>query len=85
MIFLEFGFLAHQTRLNGYFILSAYVGLQVSKTKNEMFGTTGGVALMTFALLFCLFCYIPNAVTHSTVTPDKVGMKYDRLFHLKCF
>ena len=34
-MFQEFGFHAHQTRLNGSFILSAYVGLQVSQTKNE--------------------------------------------------
>ena len=34
-MFLEFGFHAQQTRLNGYFILSAYVGLYVSETKHE--------------------------------------------------
>ena len=71
LMFLEFGFHAQQ---------SAYVGLQVSETRNEMFGTIGGVAFMKLVLLFCLFVYIGSA---SIVAPAKVGLKYDKLLHLK--
>ena len=63
-MFLEFGFHAQQTRLNGGFILNAHVGLEVSK--NKMIGTIGGVALMKLVPLFCLFVYIRS---DSTVAP----------------
>ena len=47
LVFLEFGFHAHQKRLNGGFILSAYDGLEVSETKNKLIGT------INLVLLFC--------------------------------
>ena len=80
-MFLEFGFHAHQTRLNIGFLLSVYVGRQGSWTKNEMFGTIGGVALIKLVLLSCLFCCIQSA---SKVASAKVGMKNDRFIPLKC-
>ena len=46
-MFLEFGSHAHQKRLNGGFILSAYDGLEVSETKNKLIGT------INLVLLFC--------------------------------
>ena len=79
-MFLEFGFPAHQTRLISCFILSAFVGLQVVETKNQMFGAIGGVVLMKLVLLLSPFCYIRSA---STVTPAKVGTKYNKMFYSK--
>lgn len=79
-MFLEFGFHVHQTRLISCFILSAFVGLQVVKTKNQMFGAIGGVVLMKLVLLLSLFCYIRSA---STVAPAKVGTKYNKMFYSK--
>ena len=78
-MFREFGFHAHQTRLISCFILSAFVGLQVVETKNQMFGAIGGV-LMKLVLLLSLFCYIRSA---STVAPAKVGTKYNKMFYSK--
>ena len=80
-MFVEFGFHAHQTRLISCFILSAFVGLQVVETKNQMFGAIGGVVLMKLVSLLSLFCYIRSA---STVTPAKVGTKYNKMFYSKC-
>lgn len=79
-MFVEFGFPAHQTRLISCFILSAFVGLQVVETKNQMFGAIGGVVLMKLVLLLSLFCYIRSA---STVAPAKVGTKYNKMFYSK--
>ena len=79
-MFVEFGFHAHQTRLISCFILSAFVGLQVVETKNQMFGAIGGVVLMKLVLLLRLFCYIRSA---STVAPAKVGTKYNKMFYSK--
>ena len=76
-MFVEFGFHAHQTRLISCFILSAFVGLQVVETKNQMFGAIGGIVLMKLVLLLSLFCYIRSA---STVAPAKVGTKYNKMF-----
>ena len=47
LVFLEFGFHAHQKRLNGGFILSAYDCLEVSETKKKLIGT------INLVLLFC--------------------------------
>ena len=77
-MFVEFGFHSHQTRLISCFILSAFVGLQVVETKNQMFGEIGGVVLMKLVLLLSLFCYIRSA---STVAPAKVGTKHSKLFY----
>lgn len=79
-MFVEFGFPAHQTRLISCFILSAFVGLQVVETKNQMFGAIGDVVLMKLVLLLSLFCYIRSA---STVAPAKVGTKYNKMFYSK--
>ena len=79
-MFVEFGFHAHQTRLISCFILSAFVGLQVVETKNQMFGAIGGVVLIKLVLLLSLFCYIRSA---STVAPAKVGTKYNKMFYSK--
>ena len=79
-MFVEFGFHAHQARLISCFILSAFVGLQVVETKNQMFGAIGGVVLMKLVLLLSLFCYIQSA---STVAPAKVGTKYNKMFYSK--
>ena len=79
-MFVEFGFHAHHTRLISCFILSAFVGLQVVETKNQMFGAIGGVVLMKLVLLLRLFCYIRSA---STVAPAKVGTKYNKMFYSK--
>ena len=79
-MFVEFGFPAHQTRLISCFILSAFVGLQVVETKNQMFGAIGGVVLIKLVLLLSLFCYIRSA---STVAPAKVGTKYNKMFYSK--
>ena len=79
-MFVEFGFHAHQTRLISCFILSAFVGLQVVETKNQMFGAIGGVVLMKLVLLLSLVCYIRSA---STVAPAKVGTKYNKKFYSK--
>ena len=79
-MFVELGFHAHQTRLISCFILSAFVGLQVVETKNQMFGAIGGVVLMKLVLLLSLFCYIRSA---STVAPAKVGTKYNKMFYSK--
>lgn len=79
-MFREFGFHAHQTRLISCLILSAFVGLQVVETKNQMFGAIGGVVLMKLVLLLSLFCYIRSA---STVAPAKVGTKYNKMFYSK--
>ena len=79
-MFVKFGFHAHQTRLISCFILSAFVGLQVVETKNQMFGAIGGVVLMKLVLLLRLFCYIRSA---STVAPAKVGTKYNKMFYSK--
>lgn len=79
-MFVEFGFHAHQTRLISCFILSAFVGLQVVETKNQMFGAIGGVVLMKLVLLLSLFCYIRST---STVAPAKVGTKYNKMFYSK--
>lgn len=60
--------------------MSAFVGLLVVETKNEMFGAIGGVVSVKLVLLLSLVCYIRSA---STVAAVKVGSKHNKLFYSK--